>query len=83
MMAFAVAFVAGAIGWSIHWSECKYQAAYHETLANAERQGRPGESISTQTRKHQNAEWHDEMRRRFERSAWLPWPGSTAEPPRP
>jgi hypothetical protein len=83
ILVFAVAFVAVSIGWSAHWSDCKYQAVLHATLANSERQQRPGESLEDQTRKQRNAQWHEEMRRKFDRAAWLPWPGSTAEPPRP
>ena len=83
LLMLCVAFVAGSMGWSAHWSECKYRAVYHETLANAERQTKPGTSLEERTRKQQNAQWHEEMRRRFERSAWLPWPGDTAEAPRP
>ncbi len=83
MLAVAVAFVAASIGWSAHWSDCKYQAVLHATLAGVERKPRPGDTREEQDQKQRNAQWHDEMRRRFERSAWLPWPGSTAEPPRP
>ncbi len=79
----SVAFVACAIGWSAHWSDCKYQAVFHATLANAEGRPRPGDSSEEQARKRQNARWHDEMRQRYERAAWLPWPGATAEPSRP
>jgi hypothetical protein len=68
-----VSFVAGSIGWSANWSDCKHQAVLHAALA----------SVEERAHKYQKAEWHQEMRRRYERAAWLPWPGSTSEPPQP
>lgn len=83
----AVAFVALAIAWSSHFSDCKHQAALHATLASTMRhvfagegRGITAQSVDRQLRK---AQWHEEMSRRFERAAWLPWPFDPPEPPRP
>jgi hypothetical protein len=83
MLMLAVAFVAASMSWSAHWSDCKFQAVLHATLANAERQSRTGLTQSELVHKRRVVEWHEEMCRRFERAAWLPWPGTPAEPPRP
>jgi hypothetical protein len=83
IMVIAVAVVTLSIAWSAHWSDCKFQAVLHATLANAERQQRGGSTEGEIVRKRRVVEWHEEMCRRFERAAWLPWPGSPSEPPRP
>jgi hypothetical protein len=83
MILMAVAVVASSITWSANWSDCKYQAVLHATLANAEKQQRTGLTEGDIANKRRVVEWHEEMCRRFERAAWLPWPGCTSEPPRP
>jgi hypothetical protein len=79
MLMLAVAIVAASMSWSAHWSDCKYQAVLHATLAAAGRQ----EDRVGQASPNRRAEWREEMSRRFERAAWLPWPFPPSEPPRP
>jgi hypothetical protein len=83
MLILTVVVVAVSMSWSAHWTDCKFQAVLHATLANAERQQRGGSTAGEIARKRRVIEWHEEMQRRFERAAWLPYPGATAEPPRP
>jgi hypothetical protein len=81
----AVAFVALMIAWSSRWSDCKYRAAVHATLA-AERRffvAQRGRTDRARDRQRREAEWHEEMSRRFERAKWIPWPFGPTEPPRP
>ncbi len=81
----AVAVAASSSAWSGRWSDFKHRAALHAGQAFQERwvarsAGMTREAVDLQGRK---AEWHDEMRRRYEVAAWIPWPYPPAEPPRP
>ena len=84
-MMMAVAFVALAIAWSAHYSDCKYRAAMHAGMASQHRVFAGAASLTDWARDHQRrkAEWHEEMSRRFERAKWLPWPSGPSEPPGP
>ena len=57
----------------------------HATLAAERRWSVRGTSLTAPARDHQRreAEWHEEMSRRFERAKWLPWPFGPYEPARP
>ena len=78
----AVAVVAISMRWSAHWFDCKQQAAIHASLAGRPFVGQAAATNPTGPRRTLEEEWHEEMSRRFERAAWLPWP-FPPEPPRP
>lgn len=85
LLMLAVAVVAVSIRWSAHWIDCKHQAAFHAALAE-DRQvfsGMTEMAAWARNRQALKTRWHEEMRRRFERAAWLPWPFPPSEPPRP
>ncbi len=80
-MTLSVAVIAGSMAWSGHWSDCKHQAVLHAVAASeVRREARSGGMTLALWRE---VEWHEEMRRRFERAAWAPWPFPPGEPPRP
>ncbi len=84
MLMLAVAFVALAIAWSSRWTDYRYRAAFHATLAAQHRDFAGVRSMTAWARDRQRrkAEWHEEMGRRFDRAAWLPWPFEPSEPPK-
>ena len=84
LLMLAVAVVALSIRWSEHWIDCRHQAALHAGLAISRS---PVKGVDTtdpaNVRRALEVRWHEEMRRRFEQAAWLPWPFPPSEPPRP
>jgi len=75
----AVAFVALAIAWSSRWTDYRYRAAFHATLAAQHRDFAGVRSMTAWARDRQQrkAEWHEEMGRRA-LSQSVPkrgWPG--------
>ena len=82
MLMVAVAVVALSIRWSAHWFDFKHQAALHASLAS-ERIASVGETGTADRAGARRAKWHEEMSRRFERAAWLPWSYAPSESTRP
>jgi hypothetical protein len=78
-----VAVVAISMRWSAHWFDCKQKAAIHASLAGRTLMGQTAATSQTGLHRTPEEEWHEEMSRRFERAAWLPWPFPPTEPPRP
>ena len=83
LLMLAVAVVAISIRWSAHWFDCRQRAALHASLAGRTLAVQPEPTDPSGARRDLEAEWHEEMRRRFEQAAWLPWPFPPSEPPRP
>ena len=83
LLMLAVAVVAISMRWSAYWFDCRQRAAMHAGLAAGRALTGDPATDPVRVRRALEAEWHEEMRRRFERAAWLPWPFPSPEPPRP